>query len=64
MKPGDLVLTNFFGESHKVCLILEQYSHSAPHPLGYFLILLPDGKKKCFCNDTLLSIDEYEGCGE
>ena len=64
MKPGDLALTNFFGEYHKVCLILEQYSHRAPHPLGHFLVLLPDGKKEYFSKNTLLSIGEYEGCGE
>jgi len=23
MKPGDMVFTNFFGEAHKVCLLLE-----------------------------------------
>lgn len=65
MKEGDLIITNLFGESHKICLILDQYYEIRHgHRLGRFLILLPCGKKKWFPKDALLTMNEYEDWNE
>jgi len=58
MKIGDLVLTNFFGESHKICMIIKD-KESLPHGSDCYLILLPDGKRAYFSESSLLSLDEW-----
>ena len=62
MRVGDLVFTNFFGEAHKVCLLLE-----IKKPVVYgsrvdpCLVLLPDGRKIWLQRGAILTVDEYEG---
>ena len=64
MRVGDLVFTNFFGEAHKVCLLLE-----IKKPVVYgrwdrvdpCLVLLPDGRKVWLQRGAILTVDEYEG---
>ena len=60
MKAGDLVLTNFFGEPHRICLLIKQ-----PRPqTGYgseppCLVLTGNGTQVWFQQDALLTLDEY-----
>jgi len=60
MKPGDIVFTNFFGEQHTICLLLER-KDPLPYGVDPCLVLLPDGRKAWFQSEALLTMDEYEG---
>jgi len=58
VNPGDQVFTNFFGEPHRVGIILKVNRN--PYGIVSYLTLLSDGKQLFFRPDQIIRPEELQ----